>query len=267
MRKLSSEQIAVQTTADKLQPLAQFVALTQAWQVAEIAVERNIGTPICMPNCGKCCEVTTVMAMDAESAFTMTWLAGQNAKMREDFISLCKGWLVDRDPGLTLYGATTDSRKLHQELQYLLFHRPCPFLTSDKRCAVHDARPLVCHAYGVTRQPGEICPRPAGINEGMNFRAHIDENSEAGIKLRQMVQKWLKTSADQGLVKCRFLATAIVMGMAPDFFNAAVADGRVASAKLAELPYTPAILFQDQLEAVMQSETQGRLVAIPNGGI
>ncbi|MDP2727626.1 MAG: hypothetical protein Q8P59_08785, partial [Dehalococcoidia bacterium] len=114
---------------------------------------------------------------------------------------------------------------------------------------------------------GPICPRPPGITEGSGYRAHIEETSQAGLMLRQMVQKWLRTSANQGLVKCRFLATAIVMGMAPDFFNAAVEDGRVASAKLAELPYTPALLFQDQLEAVVAAETEGRLVAIPRGGI
>ncbi|MDP2663506.1 MAG: hypothetical protein Q8R28_22555, partial [Dehalococcoidia bacterium] len=143
LRNLSPEQIALQTGADKVQPLAEFAILTQAWEVAEAAVVRAIGVPICMAGCGKCCEVTTVLALDVESAFAMSWLAGQGAQIREGILSLCKGWLIDKDPGLTLYGGKIrDAQRLHAEVQYLLFKRPCPFLTQDKRCAIHDARPL-----------------------------------------------------------------------------------------------------------------------------
>lgn len=268
LRKLPPEQVAIQTSADKVQLMAEYHLVTRAWDAAQIAVEGAIGASICMSGCGRCCAVTTVLAMDIESAFAISWLLGQPSEVCEPLVERCKGWLVDRTPGLTLYGGEIQNpARLHQEVQHLLFQSPCPFLTDSKACAIHEARPLTCRAYGVTRQAGSICPRPPGVNEGSGFRAHIGDQSEAGRVMRAMVQRLLRNSASQGLLHCRFLATAIVMSMAPDFFNAQVDDGRVATAKLAELPFTPSILFQDQLEQVVRAEQLERLVAIPKEGI
>jgi len=250
--------LSVQAEA-MIQPLAVLDATYRAFGKAEDVVVKSLGVPICMQGCGKCCEVTTVMSLDVEAQYAASALMGTPDMART--LSICEGWLLDRD-GFTVFGLTgklTDEqqRLLDPEVQRLLFHRPCPFLASDKSCSVHDVRPLVCRAYGVTRMPGQICPRPLSKLESTDVRGHIGALSPLGLRLRNMVESLLQQSAPLGWVNVRFLATALYMLLQPQKFTSYAADGLIPSAKMVVFGFTPAILFQDQLEQVWSNEVNG----------
>lgn len=244
-------------TKGLLWSLQKLEATHRAWDLAEQVVTSNIGVPICMAKCGKCCDMTSVQAWEIEAYFLASWLLGQDTK--DKILSDCEGWLLEKDsrryPTMGSLGQTPLTREqmaqLLPELNALKNEVPCPFLTEDKRCGIHDARPLVCRAYGVTRMPGRICPRPLGAIESEDVKAHISVNSELGHKLRVMVTESIKASEAMNWNVISFLPTAVMRLMRPEKFQGYVYDGKVATAKLLQFWCTsddhPVVLFQDQL--------------------
>ncbi len=240
-------------------PLRLYEATWRAFGLAEQVVTNYLGVPICKSNCGKCCEVTTVTAWDVETHFIVSWLLGQEQQKRDELLSICEGWLLDHNPALFTYGMSgvlneDQWRKLKPEVDFLTYCSSCPMLTGDKQCLIHDAAPLVCRAYGVTRMPGLICPRPLSKLESPDARGHIAENHPLGQQLRRMVAKTLYESTRVGWDNARFLSTAIFQIMRPQKFNAYISDGRIASAKLAMVNNTGAILFQSELNEAWARE-------------
>jgi|GEM_PF-2155927 len=241
-----------------LRPLRALEATCRAWDAAERELVQAIGVPICV-GCGQCCATTTPLAWDVEAQFIVSWLMGHPGGTTK-ILSRCEGWLLDRDPGLTVYGlkgAVTreEMQRLVPEMQRLLQASPCPML-EDRRCLIYEARPLVCRAYGVTRMASRLCTRPLSKLESGDVRAHIGPLSPLGVKLRQMLVETLKGAAAVGWINSRFLATSLFAALRPDILNGYVDDNRIASAKLVLAPYNPAILFQDQLNAVWAHEAQ-----------
>lgn len=235
-----------------LRPLTQIQLVYQAFDAVEKGLARTIGVPICISGCGKCCEVTTATASEVEVEYLASWLLGEPTELIK-VLSLCAGWLLDGHPRLKTYklsGSLTDEqwKALQPEVHELLFRSTCPFLTSDKRCGIHDARPLMCRAYGVSHMPGTICPRPLSKLESLDVRAHISVTSQTGMRLRKMVSEVQKASVLIGQGGFGFISTTLFGKLRPAKLNEYVGSGLIASAKLVYMRSDPAILFQDQLD-------------------
>ena len=234
-----------------LRPLSLIETTYRAFDAADRELSGALCVPLCIPDCGKCCATTTVLVWDVEAHFVLSWLMG-NTSILPDVISTCEGWLLDRDHSLTTYGLAGSLTQeqwdnLRPEVDTLLLSRPCPFLTNEKRCLIHFARPLACRAYGITHLPARFCPRPLAKIETEDMRGHIPINSPTSGKLRRMVSETLKSSELMGWAGAMFLPTSIFAALRPSIFSDYVADGKVAAAKLVRLFRNPAILFQDEL--------------------
>ena len=237
-----------------LKPLRQLELLYCAFDLAEKDLTNYIGVPICMEHCGRCCQVTSPDVWEIEARFLVSSMLGMNGSLGQ-IKSACEGWLLERNPELKTYGLTGQLSneqwaKMQPEVDFLLQNYPCPFLAEDKRCLIHFARPVVCRCYGVTRMASRICPRPLGKIESEDIRAHIAPDSPVGKKLRAMLWEVLKSADSIGWAWTYFLPTILYMILEPAKFNAYVADGRIATAKILRLRTNTAILFQDQLNEI-----------------
>ncbi len=244
----------------RLAPLRSFEATCRAFDKAEEELVKYLGVPICIPGCGKCCEVMSVTVWDVEANFILSWLIGLGGKKMQEFLSICEGWLLDHDAHLTTYGikpgllTKEQFIQLKPQVDYLISQSPCPMLTAQKECLVYDARPWICRAYAVTRMPGRMCNRPLSRMESSDIRGHISTQSHIGATLKKMVIETLRQSAEIGWGDVKFLATAIFMAIRPEQFNKYVFDGKIATAKIAIVQNNMAILFQDQLNDVWSKE-------------
>ncbi|MDP2730328.1 MAG: hypothetical protein Q8O55_07590 [Dehalococcoidales bacterium] len=238
-----------------IRPLQEIEGLYRAIDMAEKVLTDYIGIPICQEHCGKCCELTTPDVWEVEARFMVSAFAGDGGTRLEAITKASEEWLLDRNPNLKTYGNPfgmrnlTDEewRKFQPEVNHLLLESPCPYLTSDKLCIMHDTRSLACRCFGVTRMPGQLCPRPISKIETQDSRAHIGPNTALGIQLRKMLMHTLKEANKVDWAWTYFLPTILFKIMKPEKFEAYVNDGRIATAKLTRLRTNTAILFQDQL--------------------
>ena len=255
-----------------LRPFADIEAAHRAFVAAERELEGVIGVPICIPNCGRCCQVLSPLVWESEAKFVVSWLLGKDEKYREKVLSTCEGWLLDRDPRLTTYGVKgvlTQEQwgRLRPEVDFLTGAKPdagssirgrvealtCPLLAEDKVCTVHEARPLVCRAYGVTHMPMPTCPRPLSKMESWDSRAHIGENSVTGQKLAKMIERALDHSHVVGMVGSMFLPTAVYRTLRAEKYNQYLP--LIATAKTVVMNQSPNILFQSQLDRAWRQST------------
>ena len=250
-----------------MRPFVEIEATHRAFVAAEKVLENTIGVPICMPNCGKCCQMLSPVVWESEAKFIVSWLLGQDTEYRERVLSACEGWLLDRDPRVPTYGYSgiltqEQQDKLRPEVDFLTGAAPtaltggksdalpCPFLASDKGCTVHEARPLACRAYGVTHVPAPACPRPLSKMESLDSRAHISENSTLGQQLVKMVGATVEHSHIAGMLGSMFLPTAIYMTMRPEKYSQIL--HLIATAKTTVMNQSPNVLFQSQVDRVWQ---------------
>ncbi len=199
--------------------------------------------PICVDGCGVCCEINTPYCWDIEASYIISNLLSEGKLAWA--LNACQSWLLDRDGGLTLYGPRADMVSIEGRTRAiaearLAARRPCPFL-SDKRCAIHQVRPLVCRAYGVTRLPSQTdCRAPLGRGENLSRRAHHNGNG-----LKKAVAEYLRgLRPDQRAGY--FLPTAILRQASPTMF--ARLQDRFATGKMVAMAVSPAAIWQDQLE-------------------
>lgn len=221
-------------------------ALHQVFHAAQGHLEKKLGVPICIPTCGACCQVNVPGCMVIEGANIVSHLIGQGrlaavAQVAED-------WLLARHKEAGIYrgmpvGLVPQDIK-REELA--LTQSRCPFLAAqDLKCMIHDTRPLVCRAYGVTRDP-EGCPRPMGRGEGLTSRAVVDST-----EVRRLVESFKVYCQKQPAWTIRGFAPAIVYRAAyPDKFRALVDDNRVASAKVIGTAMDCSLMWQQQVDAV-----------------
>ena len=136
-----------------LRPLQGIEATYRAFALAEQELVRTIGVPICVEKCGKCCQTVVPLVWEAEAKFAVSWLLGASPEERDTILSVCEGWLLDRDPRLPthgLKGVLTQEQwnRLRPEVDVLTGADPrgagCPFLGVDKTCSVHEIRGLEC---------------------------------------------------------------------------------------------------------------------------
>jgi len=247
----------------EVKPPIELVAAYKELQVihniyAEMAtcIEQVIGRPICI-SCGRCCESTGATMWILEGKYASSWLVGQGPVLVKEVLDRCEGWLLEKDPALTIREGLTHFTpnsgklaKLLDEINYIMLRTKCPFLTSDKRCLIYEARPLICRAFGVTRLAHPRCLRPPGLGETSDSRIHIGPD---GIKeLKKRIEALRSREPFFGLVG--FAPTIIFSNLKPHTFANYLSDNKIPTAKLYYSPYDPSILWQEQLSEVWAME-------------
>jgi Fe-S-cluster containining protein len=223
-----------------LRRIHSFIDETEAHLVAKL------GVPICIPNCGKCCEENCVTIYSIEASLILSYVIG-DGKLK--IIDWCRGWLLEKHTGVTIYTGIpygVIGEQLKSEWNALV-RTPCPMLTSDKRCNIHTMRPLVCRAYGVTRDAGVGCPRPIGKGESVNSRAYM--GGAASDYLEDEVNKYFgKMRAEHpDYTKVGFLPTMIFRQAREQEFRELIAENKISSAKLIGTDVATQLLWAKQL--------------------
>lgn len=215
--------------------------------LAESALESHIGVPICIPGCGKCCEITVARRVEATYALATI----RNTSKYKEIMSRAERWLLTRHKGLRIYGRVSQgaiSKKLIEEF-YTVVRLTCPFRDDDKRCLLYEGRPLVGRAYGVTRVAGPtatMCPRPLGKNETKLYHAYIDDPN-----LKAQINKWASNLSMEDRLT-GFLPAILYREAYPARYLY-LSNGRVASAKILGSQEYGGMLWQEQLETEWRS--------------
>lgn len=225
---------------DLLGAFGGLIKIHQVFDQAQVFIEKQLGVPICLPNCGICCSDNTVTAHSIEASLILSQLIG-NGQLH--FIDQCRDWLISKDHRITIYkGIPTGliSGELRQEWNEVT-HNPCLFLMEDKRCAIHDVRPLPCRAFGVTKVAPMYCLRPVGKGES-NCRLCVNSP-----KLRDATQGLLKAFKEKNpeWIRMGFLPTMLYRAAKEKDFRELIAENKIPSAKLVGTDYSTQALWQD----------------------
>ena len=211
--------------------------------LAEAALESHLGVPICIPGCGKCCEITVAHRIEATYALSTII----NTSKYKEIMSRAEKWLLTRHKGLRIYGRVNQgvqSKKLLKEF-YTVVHLTCPFSEDDKTCLLYEGRPLVGRAYGVTRVAGPTatkCPRPLGKNETKLCRAYIDDPN-----LKAQINQWTSNLSTEDRLT-GFFPAILYREAYPARYLYLSNGGRVASAKILGSQEYGGMLWQEQLD-------------------
>jgi len=216
-------------------------------------VEAATGQPICVPDCGMCCKDNTIHCYGVEAEYIASFLLGTPARLKLA-LDACRDWLTrPRKSGQWTYG-----RKVTPELWQQLVDKgelmaaltePCPFLLDDKKCLIHDCRPAVCRAYGVTRLPGKDCPRPVGINESSDARCWWDPHHPS-LPVFDMMQACLAKVKEQRYQRQGFLPAMLFERFYAKELAGMLDDGRVPLVKLGVgVGQGYMLLWQEEMEA------------------
>lgn len=244
------------------------------------ALERSIGVPICVPNCGICCETTTVSASGIEGRYAAEWVSRQKLGLRDEILKRCEDWLTRDEKYIKLFGGIGTTRlraegidHINMEAAYLTAKTGCPFLNEHKNCLIHPVRPLVCRLYGVTRIPGLICNRPDGKaeNRERNIRGLLNvkwcNKIKGAVRLlpmgqprrlfEQITKKGLETPENgiDLIWNQVFLATLIFLELKPQKFMHLVYDDRIPTAKMMHFGNSQ-LLWEEQIEEHFDREAE-----------
>ena len=219
------------------------------FKAADEFLTKEIGKETCVSGCGKCCKTNTPTCRIIEAIYAISVLTG-TGKLKKA-VSLAEGWLLEKHKETPSYdGRPTGfaSPRIHQEWLDIRLTR-CPFLQEDMRCFIHQGRPLVCRAFGVTFTGEETCDRPPG--RGETLTQHEFVNSP---KLRDAVNAFwddCKQRKPEWAIS-GFIPTLLYRAAEPDKFKKMVLDNQVASAKIIGIDYEVNLMWQPQLEALRQ---------------
>ena len=208
-----------------LKAFMELSALHRLFDGAQGVLEKELGTPVCFPRCGRCCHVPDCMVI--EGANMVSFLTGEGLLTKATQIA--EDWLLTKHKEATIFRGMPVGvvpAEIKNEWLQLMASR-CPFLDEKAKCVIYSSRPLMCHALGVSLDV-RYCPRPLGRGEMLNRRAVIDNGP-----LRQAVEAFKKDCQRQPEWTIRGLAPAILYRAAyPDKWRGLVDDNRIASAKI-----------------------------------
>lgn len=221
-------------------------AIYAGFERAALELEAARAAPICLEGCGLCCEINTPYSWSIEAEHVIASLLGIGKLATA--LDSCESWLLDRVAGLTYYGPrqprTQDDRQRVLEEVRLAARQPCPFLDAEKRCVIHDVRPLACRAYGVTRLPSQFdCRAPLAAHETREARMRYGGPGE--MALRQQVARFLNGLRLEQRAGY-FLPTALLRQARPAVFQNL--QDRFATAKMIAFAQSPAMIWQEQLD-------------------
>ncbi len=251
-------------------PAIKYLGEAHAWlSVAEKEFVKIIGVPVCMPNCGKCCEINSITIKGIEARYISNWLKKQKTEVRNRVLEACRKWLFEKFEKVgTRYGFGTTRMpphiidQLNQEVVWLAQKSGCPMLAEDKTCLIHPVRPLVCQAYGVTRiVPLDVCNRPIGKIEKEGYRAFI--NNSTTDKVKDNIEKMKSAIEGSSYINTQgFIATMILLEMEPQKLFEYAYHNDVESAKLVQLGGGH-FLWQEQLNENWDREAEIRMLVNP----
>lgn len=209
------------------------------------------GRPICVSNCGKCCERVVPGAMGIEVNYILSHLLTLPKEVRQRAI----GWMAHQHKGLKLH-EKIKGRPYRQEEQAELAEDQrtleasgCPFLAPDKSCMIHEVRPLVCRGYGVTLSADAYCPRPLHPTETTERRMGVAASGPRGTRiqaLKGLLIKHLQKEAPDLLTRS-WLPGLMARELDRAELLALQKEGKVADIKLAMSTRAPR-LWRDQPE-------------------
>ena len=223
----------------------------QAFEGAALELERVRVAPLCVPNCGKCCQRMTPYIWDIEGRHIRGSIMGNGHLSR--IMDIAEAWSLDKIKGVHSYGVPAGKvspqawASLQLEVQAVM-NSSCPFLDEEKRCSIYGSRPISCRAYGVTRIPGQDCLRPLGQGEDQSRRAFY--TGPGGIKLRQKVDAFIIGLEQPGWRVSWFMPTLLLLLGRPAKYKTLVDNNQIAAAKLMISPVSPSLLWQGQLEEI-----------------
>lgn len=235
---------------------------------AQAEMERWLGVPLCIDNCGRCCR-QVIAVWDIEARYIISCIAGHNGLV-DRVAKIAEGWLLKEIPNANSQfhpkGGTLGAEDFHRfHVEWVtLLNSPCPFLDSDKRCIIYQMRPLICRAYGVTRVTAPDCLRPLGKGETPIRKAYY--GGEGGKKLRARFLSFITRlyKKDQTLTMSGFIPTMIYRNLKPEKFNEMVANESVATAKMAmRKAASPNILWQEQLDMTWRERNRLPIIVAP----
>ncbi|KKL90464.1 hypothetical protein LCGC14_1904420 [marine sediment metagenome] len=203
------------------------------------------GRPICITNCGVCCQRTVPAATQLEAEYVVSLLPllhGTEVRAR------ALGWMVERHPGLQFWDKVhgrayqAEEQRLLADDQQALERTRCPFLTVGQECMIYSARPLVCRAYGVTMAQDPECPRPLAPSETTRRRVGLGASGPLAkelLKIKGALVGQVKAQRAQSLLLTSWLPGLVALAVARDELIALRAEGLVADVKLALTTSTP----------------------------
>ena len=223
-------------------------------------VQAAAGVPICIEGCGKCCSHNSVLSYGVEAELAVGWLYS-HPDMILDLKAKCRAWLIE--PGDWTY-----TRQMSPELwaslepEYLraLVTR-CPFLQDDARCSIHEIRPIVCRAYGVTRLPGVECPRPLGIGETDGQKITFNPNNSS-LPIKPLTEEMIAVTQDARYTRWGFFYTMLYERLDANDLAGLIDDGRVPAVKGIVLQGNARMmLWQTQLDEEWQAIEADKSIA------
>jgi len=225
-----------------------------AFESAASLLSKTLDIPLCV-QCGVCCQQNVPVAYGIEAAFALSVVLGQGKL--DSVIDCTRSWMLDQHSqsptkkNLILDQVGSGMEGKLQDEFLALAATQCPFL-EDKECSIHDARPLVCRAMGVTRTPSPRCKRPVGKGETPTSRDYIP--TEAQNALKYLINKSLESVPKPTWSMAGFLPS-LIFGLArPNEYQQMVQRGLVSTAKLVVTSPSMGILWQEQVEALVEKD-------------
>ncbi|MDD5700617.1 MAG: YkgJ family cysteine cluster protein [Dehalococcoidales bacterium] len=227
--------------------------LYREYSLAQQGLEQQIGLPICV-QCGNCCRGNTPIAYGLEAAHAVSYLIGQG-KLYE-FQRRIEGWLLEKHKECPTYEQAKVDRmtfglpdKIKSEV-LRLSHTPCPFFENNT-CLIHEVRPLVCRAYGVTRT-SEGCNRPRGRGETLSRQ--MITSPQINQDLKDDLDFVLEGVPRPTWKHAGFFPTLIFAHAWPESFAKLTGSGLIATAKLTMTYPSMAVIFEDEVKRISLTE-------------
>ncbi len=237
--------------------------LYAAFGEAARRVEAATGQPTCVPGCGLCCQHNTVHAYGVEAEYAASILLGKPENLKPA-IDACRDWLTRK-------GNWTYGRQITSSLWNDLVNRgeliralteDCPFLQTDKRCLIHDGRPTVCRAYGITRLPGRECKRPAGLMEEDGKARVWWDPHHASLPLYDMLNGYIATITEPRYRRMGFLPMMIFERFNAKELAGLLDDGKVPLVKMTVgMGQGYNLLWQEEMEATWKALSADKSIA------
>jgi Fe-S-cluster containining protein len=208
-------------------------------------LEKQIGTPICIRGCGRCCQCNTPMASIIEGINLVSVYQWDKEKIRR-LVQTAEGWLLEPHNNKIFKGVPVglQSGPIMEEW-YQTARAQCPFLEPTMDCMIHRDRPLTCRAFGVFRDGMDICPRPHGKGETESRCAVVQPG-----QVQPLVKEYfddLKQRQPVWAIRC-FVPTVIFRAASPVKFREYIADNKIASAKLLGMDTDTSLMWQPDLD-------------------
>lgn len=241
-----------------IKALRELHQIQSGFEAADTMLKQSIGVETCISGCGQCCMHNVPYWRTIEAINAVSVLLGTERLKKA--VSIAEGWLLEHHKEAASYEGMQvglASPRIHQEWLDLRLTQ-CPFLDEKRACLIHEVRPLVCMARGVTLSAVEECPRPAGRGETLT-----QHQIAISPRLRQrMIEYWAECKAkNQEWGIASFVPTLLYRAVEPVKFKQLVLDNQVASAKVIGVDYEVCLFWQPDLDALRAGISPDLVVA------